>query len=134
LSRFEMVMAPSRMMARQLERCARQVFVVEPARLPHDPEPVKSRSDELASGELPASGGVPSEGVARRPLQACIVSHLLANKGVLEFLAALGKQTFTGEWLLRVVGRDDLEPEEAASCRKIADASPQLARGVHFLG
>ncbi len=114
LSRFDMVMATSVLMATQLQDCACRAFVVEPAR--------------------PTHAVVRSLSAKRRALRACIVSHLLANKRVDEFLVALAEHTPTSDWRLDIIGRSDIEPEVANTCRQIVDASPHLASHVHFLG
>lgn len=68
---------------------------------------------------------------ADEPLRLLAVGNLIERKGLHTTLAALAQ--VQGNWTLDVVGRDDLDPEYAERCRRLAVAGDLGAR-VRWLG
>lgn len=64
-----------------------------------------------------------------------VVASLIRVKGVRPLLEALARGLAENDDLrLDVVGRDDLEPEEARACERLVSADPRLARAVTLHG
>jgi glycosyltransferase involved in cell wall biosynthesis len=66
---------------------------------------------------------------------ALMVSNLVRNKGILEFLRALGDAvSASDDFLLSVVGGERAEPAYARTCRAFAEAHEGLRTRVRFEG
>lgn len=79
-------------------------------------------------------GAAHAQTVATREHSCVMVCNVTQNKGVLPFLRALAQRATAGDdFALRIVGRLDLEPEYAASCRALVTESPWLSAHVHWL-
>jgi glycosyltransferase involved in cell wall biosynthesis len=67
-------------------------------------------------------------------LRALMVANLTRNKGVLPFLQHLADQWEDGDsFVLSIVGRHDMEPDYAASCRRCIEES-SLSSSVMLIG
>jgi glycosyltransferase involved in cell wall biosynthesis len=63
------------------------------------------------------------------------VANLVPRKGIVEFLREVASRTDDADrFHLDVVGRDDIDPGYARTCRELVSASAALARRVHFAG
>lgn len=73
--------------------------------------------------------------VARAPLSALLVGHLVPNKGVLPLLRALADPALSeAPFRLRCVGRADLDPTYARACAAVLESEPALAARVTLVG
>ncbi len=68
----------------------------------------------------------------RKRVEILFVGNLIERKGLHSLLAALARVR-SENWRLRVVGRGDMEPAYARSCRKLV-SSADLENQVEFLG
>lgn len=64
-----------------------------------------------------------------------MVSNLVEEKGVLEFLKELAKRIKESDrFHIDIVGRDDLDPTYAKACKKLIENTPLLKKRIHFVG
>jgi glycosyltransferase involved in cell wall biosynthesis len=66
------------------------------------------------------------------PLSALMVANLVPRKGVLELLRALASSAEHPQFLLTIVGRDDIDPAYASACRAFLAGCPYLAACVRI--
>ncbi len=68
------------------------------------------------------------------PLKGLMVANVVARKGILPFLEALASRTKAqDDFVLNIIGRQDMEPAYADACRQYVEA--EVLKGkVHFKG
>jgi len=73
----------------------------------------------------------------KRPqkFRGLMVSNLIAQKGILEFLKSLEKEVVPeDDFIIKIAGRDDIDTDYAKACLEYLSGSSLLKESIQFLG